>query len=53
MRNQRQEPILGVDLLNLMTSQNYEIRCDPHRRNGCEEHVIIATSEAYSKFRSA
>jgi hypothetical protein len=35
----------------MMTSQDYETSCDPHRRNGCAEHVIIATSEAYSKFK--
>jgi hypothetical protein len=38
--------------IDMMTSPDYETLCDPHRRNGCEEHVIIATSEAYSKFRS-
>ncbi|WP_454617008.1 DUF1330 domain-containing protein [Bradyrhizobium cenepequi] len=37
--------------IGMMTSADYETRCDPHRRNGCAEHVIIATSEAYSKFR--
>ena len=37
--------------LDMMTSADYETRCDPHRTNGCEEHVIIATAEAYSKFR--
>ena len=37
--------------IDMMTSQDYETRCDPHRRNGCAEHVIIAASEAYSKFR--
>ena len=37
--------------LNMMTSADYETRCDPHRRNGCEAHVIIATAEAYSKFK--
>jgi uncharacterized protein (DUF1330 family) len=37
--------------VDMMTSADYETRCDPHRRNGCAEHVIIATSEAYSKFR--
>jgi len=26
-------------------------RCDLHRTNGCEEHVIICTHEAYSKFK--
>ena len=36
--------------IDMMTSADYESRCDPHRQNGCAEHVIIATSEAYSKF---
>ena len=36
---------------DMMTSQDYETRCDPHRTNGCAEHVIIATKEAYSKFK--
>lgn len=38
--------------LDMMTSEAYEREADPHRVNGCAEHVIIATSEAYSKFRS-
>jgi uncharacterized protein (DUF1330 family) len=37
--------------IDMMTSADYETRCDPHRTNGCAEHVIIATSEAYSKFK--
>ena len=37
--------------IDMMTSQDYDTRCDPHRRNGCAAHVIIATSEAYSKFK--
>jgi len=37
--------------IDMMTSADYENLCDPHRRNGCAEHVIIATTEAYSKFR--
>src|SRR5690242_20632358 len=37
--------------LDMMTSEAYERDADPHRVNGCAEHVIIATSEAYSKFR--
>ena len=37
--------------IDMMTSQDYEQRCDPHRTNGCAEHVIIATREAYSKFK--
>src|SRR6267378_4863900 len=36
---------------NMMTSADYENLSDPHRRNGCAEHVIIATAEAYSKFK--
>ena len=36
---------------DMMTSADYETRCDPHRRNGCAEHVIICTKEAYSKFK--
>ena len=35
----------------MMTSADYETSCDLHRHNGCEEHVIICTSEAYSKFK--
>ena len=37
--------------LDMMTSADYERCCDPHRRNGCEAHVIICTKEAYSKFK--
>ena len=37
--------------IDMMTSKDYENRCDPHRTNGCAEHVIIATREAYSKFK--
>ena len=37
--------------IDMMTSADYETRCDPHRTNGCAEHVIIATTEAYSKFK--
>ena len=40
-----------ADFIDMMTSQDYEQRCDPHRTNGCAEHVIIATREAYSKFK--
>ena len=36
---------------DMMTSPEYETRSDPHRRNGCAEHVIVATHEAYSKFK--
>ena len=36
--------------IDMMTSPDYETRSDPHRRNGCTAHVIIATSESYSKF---
>jgi uncharacterized protein (DUF1330 family) len=38
--------------IDMMTSADYEDLCDPHRRNGCAEHVIIATAEAYSKFKA-
>lgn len=37
--------------VDMMTSDDYEQRCDPHRTNGCAEHVIIATEEAYGKFK--
>jgi uncharacterized protein (DUF1330 family) len=37
--------------IDMMTSADYERKCDPHRTNGCAEHVIIATAEAYSKFK--
>jgi hypothetical protein len=39
--------------IDMMTSADYETRCDPHRINGCAEHVIVATREAYSKFKVA
>jgi uncharacterized protein (DUF1330 family) len=34
---------------DMMTSPEYENSSDSHRRNGCAEHVIICTHEAYSK----
>jgi uncharacterized protein (DUF1330 family) len=37
--------------VDMMTSADYKNLSDPHRRNGCAEHVIIATAEAYSKFK--
>ena len=37
--------------IDMMTSKDYENSCDQHRRNGCAEHVIICTKEAYSKFK--
>lgn len=37
--------------IDMMTSKDYENSCDPHRRNGCADHVIICTKEAYSKFK--
>ncbi len=40
-----------ADFVGMMTSAEYETQCDPHRRNGCAEHVIICTNEAYSKFK--
>ena len=39
--------------IDMMTSPDYETLCDPHRRNGCEEHVIVCTEQAYSKFKQA
>jgi uncharacterized protein (DUF1330 family) len=36
---------------DMMTSPDYENLSDPHRRNGCEDHVIVCTHEAYSKFK--
>jgi uncharacterized protein (DUF1330 family) len=35
---------------DMMTSPDYESLSDPHRRNGCAEHVIVATAEAWSRF---
>src|SRR5262245_21787349 len=29
--------------IDMMTSADYNRSCDPHRRTGCEEHVIICT----------
>ena len=29
--------------IDMMSPADYENRCDPHRTNGCAEHVIIAT----------
>jgi uncharacterized protein (DUF1330 family) len=37
--------------IDMMTSDDYETRCDPHRHNGCAAHVIVCTKEAYSKFK--
>ncbi|MBR0850207.1 DUF1330 domain-containing protein [Bradyrhizobium diazoefficiens] len=39
-----------ASFLDMMTSQAYARDADPHRVNGCAEHVIIATEQAYSKF---
>src|SRR5271154_197887 len=36
-----------ADFIDMMTSADYENLADPHRRNGCAEHVIIATAEGY------
>jgi uncharacterized protein (DUF1330 family) len=36
---------------DMMTSAEYENSSDPHRRNGCADHVIICTHEAYGKFK--
>jgi uncharacterized protein (DUF1330 family) len=37
--------------IDMMTSADYESLSDPHRRNGCAEHLIICTGETYSKFK--
>jgi uncharacterized protein (DUF1330 family) len=39
--------------LDMMTSPDYETKSDPERRNGCADHLIICTREAYSKFKRA
>src|SRR3954468_14453882 len=36
---------------DMMTSRDYETLSDPHRRNGCAEHVIVCTRQAYGKFK--
>jgi uncharacterized protein (DUF1330 family) len=38
--------------VEMMTSPDYETKCDRERENGCEDHLIICTSEAYSKFKA-
>jgi uncharacterized protein (DUF1330 family) len=39
--------------LDMMTSNDYETRSDPERKNGCIDHLIICTQESYSKFKIA
>ena len=38
--------------LEMMTSTDYETKSDPHRINGCADHLIICTREAYSKLKT-
>jgi hypothetical protein len=38
--------------IDMMTSADYETKSDPHRRNGCLDHLIICTREAYSKVKT-
>jgi hypothetical protein len=38
--------------LDMMTSRDYETKSDPHRINGCADHLIVCTREAYSKFKA-
>lgn len=38
--------------LDMMTSKDYEEKSDPHRINGCADHLIICTREAYRKTRT-
>jgi uncharacterized protein (DUF1330 family) len=37
--------------IDMMTSKDYEENSDPHRINGCADHLIISTREAYSKLK--
>ena len=37
--------------IDMMTSADYERKCDPHRRNGCAEHVIIAPQKPTASSR--
>jgi len=39
--------------LDMMTSADYETKSDPERNNGCADHLIICTQQAYSKFKIA
>ena len=39
--------------LDMVRSTDYETKSDPHRINGCADHVIICTRETYSKFKTA
>ena len=39
--------------IDMMTSADYETKSDPHRRNGCLDHLIICTRESYSKFKAS
>ena len=38
--------------LDMMRSDEYTTQANPHRVNGAESHVIIATTETYSKLRA-
>ena len=37
--------------LDMMTSRDYDQNLDPHHINGCADHLIVCTREAYSKFK--
>ena len=39
--------------LDMMTSPDYETKSDPERHNGCADHLIVCTQQAYSKFKVA
>jgi uncharacterized protein (DUF1330 family) len=39
--------------LDMVTSTEYETEANPHRLNGAQAHLIIATTELYGKFRDA
>jgi uncharacterized protein (DUF1330 family) len=39
--------------IDMMTSADYETKSDPHRRNGCIDHLIVCTRESYSKLKAS
>lgn len=38
--------------IDMMTSADYETKSDPHRKNGCLDHLIVCTQQAYGKFKA-
>lgn len=39
--------------LDMVTSTEYETTANPHRLNGAQSHVILATTELYGKFKES